>query len=71
MVWGVLVSGTANSPAASTRMATPQNIGGFLQSHGHSNEPEWQALTDSCKFWDLIGRQKIDDYLTGPQGLST
>jgi isopenicillin-N epimerase len=72
MVWGVLVSGTANITSRfNPGTSTPKNIGGFLQSHGHSNEPEWQALTDSCKFWDLIGRQKIDDYLTGPQGLST
>lgn len=72
MVWGVLVSGTApNPPSRLQANGTLRNIGSFLQSHGHSNEPEWQALTDSCKFWDLIGRQKIDDYLTGPQGLST
>jgi selenocysteine lyase/cysteine desulfurase len=70
MVWGVLTSGNA----VTSRFAADgsvRNIGSFLQSHGHSNEPEWQALTDSCKFWDAIGRQKIDDYLTGPQGLST
>ena len=71
MVWGVLVSGTTNISSRYTTGTTPKNIGSFLQSHGHSNEPEWQALTDSCKFWDSIGRQKIDDYLTGPQGLST
>jgi isopenicillin-N epimerase len=66
MVWGVLVSGTANiSSRFNPGTTTPKNIGGFLQSHGHSNEPEWQALTDSCKFWDSIGRQKIDDYVTG------
>jgi selenocysteine lyase/cysteine desulfurase len=72
MVWGVLVSGNApNPPSRYNTNGTVRNIGSFLQSHGHSNEPEWQALTDSCKFWDQIGRQKIDDYLTGPQGLST
>jgi selenocysteine lyase/cysteine desulfurase len=72
MVWGVLVSGTANvSSRFNPGTTTPKNIGSFLQSHGHSNEPEWQALTDSCKFWDSIGRAKIDDYLTGPNGLST
>ncbi len=69
MIWGVLTSGNA----VTSRFASGavRNIGSFLQSHGHSNEPEWQALTDSCKFWDSIGRQKIDDYLTGPKGLST
>jgi selenocysteine lyase/cysteine desulfurase len=71
MIWGVLVSGTANITSRFNPDGTVRNIGGFLQSHGHSNEPEWQALTDSCKFWDSIGRQKIDDYLTGPKGLST
>lgn len=70
MVWGVLVSGNGIGTRFNPN-GTLRNIGSFLQSHGHSNEPEWQALTDSCKFWDSIGRQKIDDYLTGPQGLST
>jgi isopenicillin-N epimerase len=72
MLWGVLVSGTTNITSRyNPGTTTPKNVGSYLQSHGHSNEPEWQALTDSCKFWDSIGRQKIDDYLTGPQGLST
>ena len=72
MLWGVLVSGTTNITSRyNPGTTTPKNIGSYLQSHGHSNEPEWQALTDSCKFWDSIGRQKIDDYLTGPQGLGT
>jgi isopenicillin-N epimerase len=72
MVWGVLVSGTANITSRyNPGTTTPKNIGSFLQSHGHSNEPEWQALTDSCKYWDSIGRERIADYLTGPNGLST
>ena len=63
MVWGVLTSGNA----VGSRFANGQirNIGNFLQSHGHSNEPEWQALTDACKFWDQIGRAKIDVYVRG------
>jgi isopenicillin-N epimerase len=63
MIWGVLTSGNA----VDSRFANGQvrNIGSFLQSHGHSNEPEWQALTDSCKFWDKIGRDKIDVYVRG------
>jgi isopenicillin-N epimerase len=68
MVWGVLVSGTANITSRFNPNGTVRNIGSFLQSHGHSNEPEWQALTDSCKFWDQIGRAKIDAYV---RGLST
>jgi isopenicillin-N epimerase len=65
MVWGVLVSGTANITSRYLPNGTVRNIGSFLQSHGHSNEPEWQALTDSCKFWDEIGRAKIDAYVRG------
>ena len=68
MIWGVLTSGTAVTsrfnPDGSVR-----NIASFLQSHGHSNEPEWQAMTDSCKFWDEIGRANIDAYVRGPTGL--
>lgn len=64
MVWGVLTSGNAVSTRFNTN-GTVRNIGSFLQSHGHSNEPEWQALTDSCKFWDQIGRDKIDAYVRG------
>jgi selenocysteine lyase/cysteine desulfurase len=72
MLWGVLVSGTANITSRfNPGTTTPKNIGSFLQSHGHSNEPEWQALTDSCKYWDQIGRERIEDYLTGANGLST
>jgi isopenicillin-N epimerase len=65
MVWGVLVSGTANITSRFNPNGSVRNIGSFLQSHGHSNEPEWQALTDSCKFWDQIGRAKIDAYVRG------
>jgi selenocysteine lyase/cysteine desulfurase len=66
MIWGVLVSGTANITSRfNPGTTTPKNIGGFLQSHGHLNEPEWQALTDACKFWDEIGRDKIDTYVRG------
>ena len=64
MIHGVLVSGNA----VATRLqanGTPRNIGSFLQSHGHSNEPEWQALTDACALWDEIGRAKIDAYVRG------
>jgi selenocysteine lyase/cysteine desulfurase len=64
MIWGVLVSGTAVG-SRYTAAGAVRNIAGFMQSHGHSNEPEWQALTDSCKFWDQIGRQKIDVYVRG------
>ncbi|GAM77766.1 cysteine desulfurase [Vibrio ishigakensis] len=28
---------------------------------GHDNYPAKQALTDSCKMWDEIGRQRIED----------
>jgi selenocysteine lyase/cysteine desulfurase len=64
MVWGVLVSGNGIGTRYNAD-GTLRNIGNFLQSHGHSNEPEWQALTDSCLFWEKIGRQKIEDYVTG------
>lgn len=64
MVWGVLSSqnavGSRYDPNGAVR-----NIGSFLQSHGHTNDQEWQALTDSCKYWDEIGRQRIEDYVTG------
>ena len=70
MIWGVLVSGNAVTSRL-TAGGSLRNIGSFLQSHGHSNEPEWQALTDSCKYWDSIGRERIEDYLTGGNGLST
>jgi selenocysteine lyase/cysteine desulfurase len=63
MIWGVLVSGTANITSRFNPNGTVRNIGAFLQSHGHSNEPEWQALTDACLFWDGIGRAKIDAYV--------
>ena len=70
MIWGVLVSGNAVN-SRYTGGGAIRNIGSFLQSHGHSNEPEWQALTDSCKFWDQIGRDKIDAYVRGsPASLS-
>jgi selenocysteine lyase/cysteine desulfurase len=65
MIWGVLVSGTANITSRFNPNGTVRNIGAFLQSHGHPNEPEWQALTDACKFWDQIGRDKIDTYVRG------
>jgi selenocysteine lyase/cysteine desulfurase len=68
MIWGVLVSGTAGITSRFTASGAPRNIGSFLQSHGHPNEPEWQALTDSCKIWDEIGRARIDAYV---RGLST
>jgi isopenicillin-N epimerase len=68
MIWGVLVSGTANITSRFTPNGSVRNIGAFLQSHGHPNEPEWQALTDACLFWDDIGRAKIDAYV---RGLST
>jgi selenocysteine lyase/cysteine desulfurase len=64
MIYGVLTSGNA----VATRLqanGTPRNIGSFLQSHGHSNEPEWQALADACALWDEIGRDKIDAYVRG------
>jgi isopenicillin-N epimerase len=64
MVWGVLTSGNAVL-SRYTASGAIRNIGSFLQSHGHSNEPEWQALTDSCLLWDEIGRAKIDEYVTG------
>jgi isopenicillin-N epimerase len=70
MLWGVLTSGNALD-SRFTATGGLRNIGSFLQSHGHSNEPEWQALTDSCKFWDQIGRAKIDAYVRGsPTSLS-
>ena len=70
MIHGVLVSGNAVA-SRYTGSGAIRNIGSFLQSHGHSNEPEWQALTDSCKFWDQIGRDKIDAYVRGsPASLS-
>jgi isopenicillin-N epimerase len=65
MIWGVLVSGTANITSRFNPNGTVRNIGAFLQSHGHPNEPEWQALTDACMFWDQIGRAKIDAYVRG------
>jgi len=68
MVWGVLTSGNAVGSRFNAD-GSVRNIGSFLQSHGHSNEPEWQALTDSCKFWDTIGRAKVDAYVRGPTGL--
>ena len=72
MIWGVLTSGT-QTPTTTRYNAdgSVRNIASFLQSHGHSNEPEWQAMTDSCKFWDSIGRAKIDAYVRGPSGLGT
>jgi selenocysteine lyase/cysteine desulfurase len=63
MIHGVLVSG--NAVASRLAGGVPRNIGAFLQSHGHSNEPEWQALADACAFWDEIGRDKIDVYVRG------
>jgi len=63
MIYGVLTSG--NAVASRLANGVPRNIGSFLQSHGHSNEPEWQALADACALWDQIGRAKIDNYVRG------
>lgn len=41
------------------------DVGLFNQSHGNPNYPANLALTDSANFWNMIGRQRIEDYILG------
>ncbi len=36
-------------------------LGWALQYHGNPNYPAMQALVDSCKFWESIGRDEIEE----------
>jgi selenocysteine lyase/cysteine desulfurase len=62
--WGTL-TGSHNSPANNLNRPASFNIGSYLQSHGHPNYPEWNALAGVCEFWDSIGRARIEEYVTG------
>lgn len=39
------------------------DVGLFNQSHGNPNYPAYFALGDVARFWNLIGRQRIEDYI--------
>ena len=39
------------------------DVGLFNQSHGNPNYPAYLALADVARFWNLIGRQRIEDYI--------
>lgn len=64
MIWGVLTSDVAVESRYSDD-GSPRDIGAFLQSHGNPNYPALRALTDSCDYWQEIGRDRIEERVTG------
>jgi len=55
-------SGDLHAPTDGSRPAN-FDIGAALSLYGFPESADWRALGEVCELWDLLGRQRIQDYI--------
>jgi selenocysteine lyase/cysteine desulfurase len=59
--WPSTTSATVTEPRTNANAAT-YTIGARVQSIGNPNYPMLKAFSETCVYWDEIGRQRIEDH---------